>query len=148
VSDDPPVRRFELKIRGEPHGQGRARAGNGRVYTPKKTRDHTARIIAQWEAAGRPTLTEGWYRMIVSSYRKRPSSHFLSDGTTLSATGKRVIYPGKPDLDNEVKALLDSLQGVGAIPDDRFLVDLLARKLYLEDNTKREHVLVTFMMAV
>lgn len=142
-----PLHRFELTVRAKPHGQGRARSGNGRMYTPTETRKQAEIIVAQWTAAGCPTLIDGWYRAILSSYRQRPDGHYRSDGKTLNAQGERRVYPDKPDLDNEVKMILDTLQAVGAIPDDRKLVDLLARKLWLADPAQKPYLFLTFMGA-
>lgn len=115
-----PVLEFSLAIPGRPHGQERT-GGNGRVrFTPAATRAHAARVHAEWVTAGRPCLPAGsYYSFAVVSVRRRPASHLNTKGA-VNATGRRFPFPGKPDLDNEIKALLDALVACGAIPDDRF----------------------------
>lgn len=125
---------FALTIPGPPQGQGRARFNSktGHAYTPGKTRTYAQLVQGEWIAAGRPTLPKGPYRLIVNVDYARPTSHKLRDGS-LNAAGKRQRYPGKPDLDNVIKGLLDALCAVGAIPDDRHLVDLRAFKFWSEE---------------
>lgn len=138
---------FELFLPGQAHGQGRARAGNGRVYTPAATRAHAERVQGEWIAADRPTLpADCWYVLYVNSWRARPASHYLSDGTSLSATGRRSRYPGKPDCDNELKAIADALVACGAIPDDRLCVAMRADKHWCTPNV-REGVFVRVEVA-
>jgi Holliday junction resolvase RusA-like endonuclease len=125
-------------IPGKVHGQGRARAANGRVYTPKETRAHAERIHVEWIAAGRPTVpSHHHYRLTMISRRARPASHYKANGE-LSATGMRAPHPGKPDIDNEVKQILDALVSIGAIPDDRMCIGIEARKEWSRD--RGEHV--------
>lgn len=136
-----PVTAFTLFVPGPAHGQGRARSGNGRVYTPQPTREHAAKIQMVWLSEGRPTLPDGPYTMTLVSGRRRPASHLNRNGE-LNAAGKRTPVPGKPDLDNEVKQYLDALCAVNAVPDDRWLTRLRATKKYVWGAT--EGVTVTF----
>lgn len=134
------VDHFTLTIPGKAHGQGRARTGQGRTYTPHKTRVHTALVQGEWIAAGRPVLADQPYVLHIVSYRTRPASHMLKDGS-LSAVGRRAGCPGKPDCDNELKAIADSLVACGAIPDDRLCWDMAAMKLWVAPDVT-EHVVV------
>lgn len=126
------VLEFSLTIPGRPHGQERT-GGNGRVrFTPAATRAHAARVHAEWVAAGRPCLPAGsYYSFEVVSVRRRPASHLNTKGG-VNATGRRFPFPGKPDLDNEFKALLDALVACGAIPDDRFAHHIAGWKRWTE----------------
>jgi Holliday junction resolvase RusA-like endonuclease len=123
-----PYHYIKLVIDGKAHGQSRT-GGNGKVrFTPKGTRDHALRVQGEWIACGRPRIPgERYYKMMVTSVRSRPESHWLKSGE-LSSAGKDKPFPGKPDIDNEVKAILDALVACGAIPDDRYCVELNARK--------------------
>lgn len=133
---------FSLTIPGKPHGQGRARHGRGFTYTPAETRAHAQRIQTEWIAAGRPTLPAGaHYSVSVTSWRARPASHRTTKGG-LSAAGRRQPFPGKPDCDNELKAVLDALVACGAIPDDRLCWAMGASKRWLTDD-RPERVVIS-----
>lgn len=134
-----PVQSFSLFVPGPPQGQGRARSGNGRMYTPTATREHAAKIQMVWLSEGSPRLPDGPYTMTLTSGRKRPASHLTKSGE-LNAEGRRHPVPGKPDLDNEVKQYLDALCAVGAIPDDRLLTRLRASKKYVWGANEGVHV--------
>jgi Holliday junction resolvase RusA-like endonuclease len=126
------MKSFRLRIPGQPHGQGRPRIGRTKTGRPVAFTDHETRAYAQlvqveWIAAGRPTLIDGPYRLRVQAGWVRPPSHLTTTGT-VNAAGRRARYPGKPDLDNVVKGILDALVAVAAIPDDRHLVHLEAAK--------------------
>lgn len=124
------VDEFALVIPGKAHGQGRARSGQGRVYTPTATRTHAAKVQTEWIAAGRPRLADGTHYVVrITSLRKRPADQLNTKGE-LNAKGLRTPYPGKPDLDNEIKQYLDALVACGALPDDRFLVKVTADKAW------------------
>lgn len=148
VVQDPPgtrVARFALTITGRPHGKERPRFGQGRAYTTDANRSHARRVQTEWIAAGRPCLApDAWYAIRVYSYRRRPDGHYRRDGS-LSAAGRRARFPGKPDVDNEAKAILDALVACGAIPDDRLCVRMTAGKWWddrPERSAERDHVLV------
>lgn len=123
---------LRLVIPGPPQGQGRPRIGKGAggrpmAFTPTATRAYAQQIQGEWIAAGRRWLSSGPYRLELTSYAARPAGHYRKDGT-LSAAGERATHPGKPDLDNVIKGVLDALCAVGAVPDDRFLVEIDACK--------------------
>ena len=127
--------RLQLTIPGPPHGQGRPRIGRtsaGRTvaFTDLASRTYAQLIQGEWISAGRPALDGGPYSLTVRATYERPASHYRKDGESLSATGRRHPYPGKPDLSNVVKAIEDALCAVGAIPDDRHLVYVTARKFW------------------
>ena len=127
--------RLQLTIPGPPQGQGRARigrtsAGRAVAFTDPKTRSYAQLIQGEWIAADRPALGPGPYTLLVQAFHQRPAGHYRKDGQTLSAAGQRQRFPGKPDLDNIVKGILDALSSVGAIPDDRELIYLTAGKYW------------------
>ena len=136
------TRFFAFSIPGPPQGQGRGRVGVNRgtgraqVFTPAKTRSYAQMIGGEWIAAGRPVLCDGPYRVSVSAYHKRPASHFKANGD-LSAAGRRAQHPGKPDLDNVLKGVLDALVACGAVPDDRMMVSVAGFKMWAEGEGPR-----------
>lgn len=124
---------FALFVPGPPRGAGRprfARAGNGvRTFTDAATRSYAQLVQGEWIAAGRPVLPDGPYRIELLAALDRPEGHFRRDGLRLSAAGRRAPWPTRaPDVDNLAKIFLDSLCAVGALPDDRKLVDLRVAK--------------------
>lgn len=129
------MREIVLKVDGRPHGQGRGRVGinpgtgRAQVFTPAATRAFASRVQDEWVRAGKPRLDKGPYVLWLVAQHERPPSHFLKDGS-LSSVGRKARYPGKPDIDNVVKGVLDALVAVGAIPDDRLLVEIRARKVW------------------
>lgn len=139
--EPPATEGFRLVLMGAAHGQQRT-GGNGRIrFTPPGTRAHAQRVQTEWIAQGRPTVPAGtYYQLHVESLRARPASHLNTKGA-VNAAGRRTPYPGKPDLDNEIKAILDCLVACGAIPDDRFCHELHAWKRWLPPGV-HEHVVV------
>lgn len=94
-----PVLRFRLILPLTPKGKGRARSGQGRMYTPKTTRDYEAAIraaaILAWKEEAAMT---GPLHMTVNAFMPLPAK----------AKG-RTHHTQKPDLDNIVKAVKDAL---------------------------------------
>lgn len=121
-------------VYGEPHGKGRPRAssrgGFVRMYTPATTLAYEGEVARIAEAArgDMPVLdTPVWLRVVAHhgvprSWSKRKQKAAL-DGA---------LIPGKPDLDNVAKAVLDALNGV-IYQDDRQVVRLVAEKRYSTD---------------
>jgi len=92
-------------VAGLPIPKARPRLGRGRVYTPARTRDYQRAIWASALAAGLRASREP---ISVSLVFHLPS-------------------PGRCDLDNLIKAVLDGLKGA-AYHDDRQVVRLTAEK--------------------
>jgi len=115
----------------EPHAKGRPKVstfgGHAQVYTPKKTRIAEADIkaairnkIAKAQRFGAGEALVLW----VTFYVVRPKS-----------APKRVKHPvTRPDLDNYMKTLLDSLNKF-AFPDDSQIVNIHAKKAFAAAGT-------------
>lgn len=131
------VDHFDLHIPGPVRGQGRPRfnRASGHAHTDAKSRSYAQRIEEAWYEAGCPALEDRvYYTVSVCATIKRPSTHFLSGGG-FSAEGKRRPWPGKPDLDNCIK-WLDALVACGAVPDDAYLIRIIADKHWGEDGLR------------
>ena len=129
---------IHFKYRGEAVGKGRpriTRRGNRvHTYTPEKTRmfeeamrfellASTCEAIPIYEA-GVPLKAEVKIGMKVpSSYSKKKREKCLSG--ELSPTKK-------PDIDNVLKSIFDSLCGF-AMEDDNQITEVIAEKLYSEE---------------
>lgn len=113
---------FFLMIPGKPEGKQRARHGQGRTFTPRQTVLAEQEIRRAWQEAGEPRI-DGPVKVIVTLAVCRPASHYKTSGS-LSAEGLRRPVPDrqKPDVDNALKLVLDSLN-TRAWPDDVRIVD-------------------------
>lgn len=119
---------IDIWIAGKPHGKERPRFANGRTYTPKKTENAEANVVAVWREAGEPRMSDGPISIVIIAQVERPAGHFNSKGD-LNAQGQRHPYPEKqkPDLDNLAKLIMDALNG-RAYKDDVRVVDLVVRR--------------------
>lgn len=120
---------LQFIVPGEPQGKGRPRfTRQGRAYTPAKTAEYEARIAGLAAAAMRPfagpTALPCYVR--IDAYKGIPKS--WTRAKRLRAMEGQEI-PGKPDLDNVAKAVLDALNGL-VYADDVQVVRLLVTKQY------------------
>lgn len=118
-------------VPGEPVGKGRPKfttvGGFGRAYTPKKT--------ATWEREAAKVLRAGY------EFKDALAEPVAVEVDAVSSRPKRLLRKKdpddrlwrteKPDIDNVVKAALDALQQAGVLSDDKFVVSLRARSLYV-----------------
>lgn len=121
-------------VPGAPYGKGRPRAssrgGFVRMYTPAPTLAYEAEIarIAEIARGDWPVLATPMSLRVVAhhpipvSWSKRKQH--------LALAGE--LVPGKPDLDNVAKAVLDALNGV-VYADDKQVIRLVAEKKYSFD---------------
>jgi Holliday junction resolvase RusA-like endonuclease len=118
-------------VPGQPVGKGRPRAssrgGFVRMYTDAKTTSYEAVIskqarhaMGQWEVLTTPISMRviAFYGIPVS-WSKRKQQEALSGQ----------LIPGKPDLDNVAKAVLDALNGVVYV-DDKQVIRLVIEKRF------------------
>lgn len=133
-----PAASFELVLDGHPEGKDRPRfraiVRKGRkpfvqVYTTKQTEAAEKRVVAAWEAAGRPRV-DGGITVDVVLYVSRAQGHYTSKGE-LSAEGKRHRFPTgkKPDVDNALKLVMDALNGY-AYRDDVDVIVATVRRVW------------------
>lgn len=118
-----------IVVRGNPVGKGRPRfTRNGHAYTPEKTRGYEQEVawIARNEMGPRQPI-EGPVAMsfravfaIPQSWSKRKQQEALLG----------VIRPtGKPDADNLIKAVADSMNGI-VYRDDSQITEITGSKRY------------------
>lgn len=133
-------------VHGEPVGKGRprlsSRNGFAHAYTPAGTRKYEAAVRKlageEMERQGLAVTGLPVYVSIAARYAM-PKRHLNPDGSLrshkagskladeLSAMLNGDVMPGKPDLDNVVKAVLDALNGT-VFTDDSQVVSLVAGK--------------------
>ena len=121
-------------VLGPPQGKGRpkasSRGGFVRMYTPAATRQYEEKISrsaalarADWPVLETPiSLRVVAHHPIPISWSKRKQQQALQGD----------LVPGKPDLDNVAKAVLDALNGV-IYADDKQVIKLVAEKKYSFD---------------
>lgn len=119
-----------LTIDGPPRGKARPRVTHaGHAYTPAETIAAEDRVRIAWKQAGSVRLPDGALALHVVVCHERPRGHYRRDGQRLNAEGRRHPLPTrKPDGDNALKLIADSLSGL-AFRDDAQIVDwrLVAR---------------------
>lgn len=124
-----------FEVPGQPVPQPRARistrGGFARAYTPKGHAIHGYREAVQLLAK-----TNGWpdgpatgpVAVEIDCYLERPASHVTKAGEVRSSAP---TYPGRSDVDNLAKAVLDAITDAGTLwGDDDQVVELVVRKAY------------------
>ena len=109
--------RFEINLK--PHAKARPRAGrNGAIYTPQTSRDFERDFMAEIEKHGYRCL-EGPLKCEILFYYSRPKN----------SQDHAVYRAKKPDIDNLIKAVFDSINGK-LFRDDAQISMVSAAKLY------------------
>ena len=121
-------------IQGNPRGQGRPRAcKRGRhasVYEAREDTMYKENLAAQVVAQGPSYITmDQPVEIEVMFYLSRPAYHFGAKGLKPRYENARPL--GKPDVDNMVKAVKDSLTGI-VWHDDAQIVRIWAEKHYAD----------------
>jgi Holliday junction resolvase RusA-like endonuclease len=124
-----------FEVPGQPVPQPRprvsTRGGFARAYVPKAHAIHAYR-----EAVRLLATTNGWrdgaatgpVAVEIDCYLERPVSHLTKAGEVRSSAPK---YPGRSDVDNLAKAVLDAITDAGTLwQDDDQVVELVVRKAY------------------
>lgn len=119
-------------IPGQPIGKGRPRFAKGRAYTPPTTHRAEKLVAAiasdAMMSAGFEPFTASVSVLIVARYRIPPS---WTKAKKAQAEAHD-IAPGKPDLDNVVKLVLDACNGV-CFEDDAQVARIEAIKTFSEE---------------
>lgn len=119
---------IEIKVLGEPKALKRHRMGRGFSYDPSAGDKQTFAQIVQANAPEEPLSIPLRVEMIF--YFSRPKSHF---GTGKNAgnvkPGMSLYHTARPDIDNLIKFVLDSLNGI-FWKDDCYVSQINAAKVY------------------
>lgn len=119
----------QFTVPGEPKGKGRPRfLKTGRTYTPPATIQYEKHIAARAleSMRGQPVNTP--CSVSIVAYKGVPAS-WSKARRQRALQGLEV--PGKPDLDNVAKAVLDALNGV-VYADDVQVTRLKVKKMFSE----------------
>lgn len=117
-------------VEGEPQGKGRHRTtSTGHTYTPQKTALYENWIKTCYLSRVGEVMLQGAIRATVEAYYTIPKSKSKKIKALMQMG---MIRPQKkPDADNVLKAVADSLNGI-AYKDDAQIVDVRVRKYYAE----------------
>ena len=124
---------IKITVLGEPIAKGRPKVtikgGFPTIYTPKETR--AAELAFQKQALPfKPSSPlEGALRVSIRFYKKKPKSYAKSV----------VHWTKKPDIDNMIKLVLDSMNKI-FFKDDAQVVELHCKKEY--SDSPRTEVLI------
>ena len=120
---------FECLIPGPPIGKGRPRAtkmgAHIRLYTPQRT--------VEWEKSAALLARNAWMRAPSEDYCKLEVVAVFPRPKRLlrkKDPDSRMWHGSKPDIDNVVNSVADSLVMAGVIRDDTQVVEIHARKVY------------------
>ncbi len=124
------TRHLQLIVPGEPCGKGRPRfvRSTGHAFTPKKTEgaESTIRLLFAQAYPNFVPLTES-LKMVVLAYMGIPKSASRKSRAEMLA---QTVWPTKrPDADNVIKLVCDSLNGI-AYRDDSQIVSAVCHKVY------------------
>ena len=121
---------FEMQLAGEPVGKGRPRfsRATGHTYTPEKTARFEERLAwgAQSLWGGKPLL-ESELVLYVAAYFSIPKSKPKTWKD--KAEAQEIRHTKKPDIDNVIKGVADSLNKIVYV-DDSQIVAIKAAKFY------------------
>ena len=108
-----------------PQAKGRPRFGNGRTFTPQRTRDFEDEIRRMAKEQYKQAPLTGAVSLVVTFYLPIPMS--WSKKKKENRIGQ--FHASRPDLDNLLKGVLDALNGV-LYNSDAQVVKLSAAKFY------------------
>lgn len=116
-------------VPGKVQGKARPRfsSKSGTVYTPGKTKSYERQIAEAYEAQHGHCF-EGAVMVVIEAVFSIPKSWTRAKKAE-AAAGK--LAPGKPDIDNILKVVLDGLNGI-AYEDDKQVTIVQCKKSYMK----------------
>jgi len=135
---------IKLTVLGVPKAQGRhkhfSRGKFSGVYDPSSEKKETFASILQGQAPETPIDTAIGLELIF--YMPRPKSHYGTGAKSeILKDSAPEMQSSKPDIDNLVKFVQDSLNGI-FYKDDALICSLMASKVYSE-RPRTEIILTT-----
>ena len=131
---------YEFEVPGKVIGKGRPRLNHytGNVYTPTKTKDYEE-LVQQYFLLKYPKIKaiEGRIKVSIIAYLGIPKSTKKSDIDDM--LDNNISPTKKPDIDNIVKVILDSLNKL-AFNDDNQITKLEVEKRYSKE--EKVHVII------
>lgn len=135
-----PVTRTHFDVPGPPRGKGRPRfnGNTGRAYTDTRTKTAETRVREAWHQADRPDLGNGPISLHLVVVVERPAGHFRTNGELNAAGIRKPVPTSKPDLDNVLKLVADSLNKLAFGDDAQIASCSVVRRWATRD--EREHL--------
>jgi Holliday junction resolvase RusA-like endonuclease len=128
------MKTVSFTVDGEPKGKARPRVvKSGYAYTPKETVNYENYVKWCFRESGQEML-DGMIEAEIRAYFQIPKS--VSKNKAILMRSGDIRPTKKPDIDNIVKAILDSLNGI-AYRDDSMIVTATVKK-YFSDNPRVE----------
>ena len=130
------MKTVEFIIAGEPHGKGRPRVvsrnGFTKAYTPQETASYENLVRVEYELQTRRyKFSNGSFiEMVIEAYYSIPKS--VSKKRRAMMLSGELRPTKKPDMDNVVKIIADSLNNI-AYKDDTQIVTCKCYKYYSDD---------------
>lgn len=119
--------KININIPGEPVAKGRPRLGKGFTYTPEKTVNYENLVKLCFMQQANTNVLSGELKAEIKAYFQIPKSASKKKNTAMEKGEIRLVK--RPDIDNVIKAILDSLNGL-AYGDDSQVVCISAEKYY------------------
>lgn len=119
-----------FEVPGEPQGKGRPRfTKEGHTYTDSETRAYEKKIIAYYRQAqgGFRWPDDAYIAVMVTAVYPIPKS--ATKASRAAIQEGKILPRRKPDIDNVLKVVLDSLNGY-AYKDDAQVVMVSGKKIY------------------
>lgn len=126
---------LKFTVLGDPQGKGRPRFYRGRAVTPKKTRDYEALVRHEAQQAIDHMIQKPDFNapceVSIDVYYLVPKSYTKKQRHQIAESGPWLVRPGKPDLDDVTKSILNGMNGI-VFRDDVQVVSLRAKKHWCE----------------
>lgn len=121
---------IEFFVEGKPVGKGRPRfTRTGHTYTPERTRQYEKAVAWECRKAMKGNPPSDLPQHVSIGVSILPPKSWSKAKRAKALHGE--IKPGKPDIDNFLKAILDGCNGI-AFVDDSQVVSVYAIKEYAE----------------
>ena len=128
---------YDFEVPGKVIGKGRPRLNtySGIVYTPTKTKDYET-LIEQYFLLKYPRFTtlEGRIKVTITAYFSIPKTTKKADIEKM--LNNEISPTKKPDIDNVVKVVLDSMNKFAFKDDIQITVLNVEKKYSLEEKVK------------
>lgn len=122
-----------FEVPGEPRGKGRPRfTKGGHAYTDSETRAYEKKIMACYRQQLKDYRWDDGAYISVEVTAVYPIPKSATKASLAAIQAGRILPKRKPDIDNVLKAVLDSLNGI-AYKDDAQVVSVSGRKVYGHD---------------
>ena len=129
---------MKITIPGIPIAKGRPRVGKFGIYTPTKTVNYENLVQFCYMDQAEGIKLSGPLGMYIALYFPIPKSYTKKQIEFIKA--QSMVYTKKPDLDNVIKCITDSLNHF-AYDDDSQIVEMRALKRYTVDEPRAEVVI-------